>query len=454
MQINLDKQIASLKGVYIDYGRYAQLKDQWLRSAPAMYIPDWKFLNREHLEIIVIDFLTIFHSKNGIAVQREAAGSKKFDLPDVFDFMCQVDQAMNTIPTPGLFYAGVLAYDLYAQTEPVKANSDFYQLPDFYILTPANALVVNHTRQTILLVSTNSPGLPVKLENKPDHSVPSAALTVSESKQDYLAKIKKVRELIYQGEVYQINYTIRLEQPFPGSSWRFFRKLYELNPAPFSVFIQMPHCHIISNTPERFVAQKGDHVFTEPIKGTIKRGRSVQEDKEKAQQLRVSSKDAAELSMIVDLLRNDLSKVCRPGSVQVVQHKRLETFTNVHHLVSTIEGQLENEICFAELFRAVFPGGSISGCPKIAALKYIRQLEPHNRSFYSGSFFLRFPEQNQMDSNILIRTAIYENETLYFQVGGGIVSDSEPEAEYDECLAKADSFVKVAEGLKHFEEKS
>jgi para-aminobenzoate synthetase component 1 len=164
-------------------------------------------------------------------------------------------------------------------------------------------------------------------------------------------------------------------------------------------------------------------------------------------ELHSSEKDAAELSMIVDLLRNDISKVCKAGSVKVEKHRELAAFSNVYHLISTITGDLRKNTTYVDLLKAVFPGGSITGCPKIAAMKYIADLEMHERSFYTGSFFLRFPFENSMDSNILIRTAIKKDNQIHFQAGGGIVIDSGPELEYNECLAKTSSFLKVMDKL-------
>ncbi|HID39711.1 MAG TPA: anthranilate synthase component I family protein [Calditrichaeota bacterium] len=226
--------------------------------------------------------------------------------------------------------------------------------------------------------------------------------------------------------------------------YRFFKELYNLNPAPYSVYAALPHCTLISNSPERFLMCDQNSLQTEPIKGTIGRMPEPKADKKQMEMLLRSEKDAAELNMIVDLLRNDLSKVSVPGSVKVDAHRRLETFSNVHHLVSSVSGELREGADYVDFLQACFPGGSISGCPKVAALKYIAELEEHNRSFYTGSFFIRAPEKDQFDSNILIRTAIVKDNKIHFQVGGGIVIDSDPQLEYEECLAKADSFLKVA----------
>jgi para-aminobenzoate synthetase component 1 len=185
-------------------------------------------------------------------------------------------------------------------------------------------------------------------------------------------------------------------------------------------------------------------VETRPIKGTVPRGSNEEEDLRLRMQLAHSEKDDAELSMIVDLLRNDLGKVCQVGSVRVREHKRIEGFANVWHLVSLVEGRIRKEEDYASLVRACFPGGSVTGCPKIRSMEIIDELETYRRNLYTGMLFIA--NDRRMDSSIVIRTIIATGGTLYFSVGGAIVYDSVPEGEYDETLAKAQSIMKVLTG--------
>jgi para-aminobenzoate synthetase component 1 len=199
---------------------------------------------------------------------------------------------------------------------------------------------------------------------------------------------------------------------------------------------------VVSSSPERFLRVNGSRVETCPIKGTRRRGRNPTEDSRLRRELSKSPKDRAELNMIVDLERNDLGRVCRYGTVQVREHARLETHPTVFHLVSTVEGRLRPGLDAVDLLRATFPGGSITGAPKIRAMQIIAELEPQARSLYTGSLgYIGF--DGRADLNIVIRTILIKNGTAHFHVGGGIVADSDPEAEYEETLIKGQALKEV-----------
>jgi para-aminobenzoate synthetase component 1 len=252
----------------------------------------------------------------------------------------------------------------------------------------------------------------------------------------YLEAVRKVKHYIRQGDVYQVNLSQRFSTSFSGDSFRLFLDLFERNPAPFFAYLNLADHVILSTSPERFIFQDGPYVETRPIKGTRPRGNTTAEDTALERELTTSSKDEAELSMIVDLLRNDLGKVCAPRSVRVSDHKRVEAYTNVFHLVSIVEGELRTGCSQVDLIKAVFPGGSITGCPKIRAMEIIEELEPDVRSIYTGSIGY-ISVHDTMDLNIAIRTAIIKDGSLFFSVGGGIVYDSDEEEEYLETLHKA-----------------
>jgi para-aminobenzoate synthetase component 1 len=265
------------------------------------------------------------------------------------------------------------------------------------------------------------------------------------NKLEYIAAIKKIREYIAAGHVYQVNMSQRFEMGFNGDSYSLFKTLYRKNPAPFFSFINAGGHQIISTSPERFLKLKGGIVETRPIKGTRPRGKTQKEDHELKNNLQKSRKDDAELSMIVDLLRNDIGKVCAAGSVKVKQHKMVEAYSNVYHLVSIVEGRLDTGRDAIDLIEATFPGGSITGCPKIRAMEIIDELEPHARHIYTGSIgYISF--SGSMDLSIAIRTATVYKDKIFFSAGGGIVFDSDPLDEFNETIHKGRTLMDVFKG--------
>ncbi len=426
-------------------GQAKALAGEWQAGPVGVHLPNWLFLGRSSLEVIIKSFWMVASGNGGQVQIRTAGGKQSGPAHPPFEWLSKFDAAWRKQNTaPRAFYVGLLSFDLYRFIENLPIKSKFYQFADYSLLIPAEALIIDHSAGAAHLLKAGPGWLPEPEPGRPGGGVPNEPI-FSESKSGYLKKIEHIRELIRAGEVYQVNYTIRISRRLEGSGYRFFRRLYRENPAPFSGYVCLPEGEIISNSPERFLAVKRERVITEPIKGTIRRLEAAEEDRRQQERLLSSSKDAAELNMIVDLLRNDLARVCRAGAVQVEEHRRLMSFRNVHHLVSTVSGRLRPRVEIADLLKATFPGGSISGCPKYAALKYIYEFEQHPRSFYTGNLFLRFPQAREMDSSILIRTGLVQNKQIHFQVGGGIVIDSLPEDEYEECLAKADSFLKVTQ---------
>jgi para-aminobenzoate synthetase component 1 len=225
-------------------------------------------------------------------------------------------------------------------------------------------------------------------------------------------------------------------------------KLYNENPAPFFAFINAGDHQIVSTSPERFLNMRGNYVETRPIKGTKPRGKTLEDDEKFRLQLVNSKKDEAELSMIVDLMRNDIGKVCEATSVRVKEHKRLEAYENVYHLVSIVEGKLKKTCDETDLLKATFPGGSITGCPKIRAMEIIDELEPNRRHVYTGSIgYISF--HRNMDLSIAIRTAIIHNNRIYFAFGGGVVYDSDPLDEYIETLHKGRTIMETLKNEGH-----
>jgi para-aminobenzoate synthetase component 1 len=253
----------------------------------------------------------------------------------------------------------------------------------------------------------------------------------------YVDAVSRVREYIFAGDIFQANLSQRFEAPLSESPWEFYRRLRTRNAAPFAAYLDLPDGAILSASPERFLqADTRGHVETRPIKGTRPRGVGPEHDAALGLALTESPKDLAENLMIVDLMRNDLSRVCSPGTVHVPEVFSLERYATVHHLVSTVVGDLGAGKDALDLIRAAFPGGSVTGAPKVRAMEIIAELEPSERGVYCGSIGY-WSVTGALDTNIAIRTATARHRQLYFSAGGGIVADSDPEQEYRETLDKA-----------------
>jgi para-aminobenzoate synthetase component 1 len=259
------------------------------------------------------------------------------------------------------------------------------------------------------------------------------------SKQDYITQVQRILHHIHEGDIYQANFAQTFTAPFTGDSYGFWRHLLRQNPAPFFAYIQRPEVQILSTSPELLLRQRGTHVESRPIKGTRPRGCTTEEDAAMCSELLASEKEGAELNMIVDLVRNDLHRSCVTGSVAVRQHRVIESYTNVFHQISVITGKLALPQTNIAALEALFPGGSITGCPKIRAMEIIADTEQRPRGIYTGSIGYASLHGTQ-DWNIAIRTAIVQNETMSLSVGGGIVADSNPKQEYKETLHKAATF--------------
>ena len=261
-------------------------------------------------------------------------------------------------------------------------------------------------------------------------------------KSSYMNTISKVRAYIKSGDIYITNLTQRFSCSINKSAYDIYKNLRHINPAPFAAFMNFEGVSIICSSPERFLSIKDRSVETRPIKGTMPRGKDVAEDLKNKNILMNSEKDKAELLMVVDLERNDLSKVCKINSVKVTEIFKLEEYSTVFHLVSTVVGELKESVSPLECIKACFPGGSITGTPKIRSMEIIEELEPVRRNIYTGALgYLGF--DGNVDLNIIIRTILIKDNKAYFGVGGGITWDSKEEFEYDETLAKAKALMRV-----------
>ncbi|MGH7172308.1 MAG: aminodeoxychorismate synthase component I, partial [Gemmataceae bacterium] len=258
----------------------------------------------------------------------------------------------------------------------------------------------------------------------------------------YLAAVRRAIEYIHAGDCFQVNLSQRLLHAITLSPLELYARLRERNPAPFAGYFDLGDFVLASASPERFLRVEDGRVETRPIKGTRPRGQTLEEDARQRDELLHSAKDRAENVMIIDLLRNDLGRVCAYGSVQVPAVCRLESYRTVHHLVSEVVGRLRPELGPIDLLRAAFPGGSVTGAPKVRAMEIIAELEPTARGPYCGSLgYIGF--DGSMDTNILIRTVTIGRGWMQFPVGGGIVADSTPAAEYEETLHKAEGLLRA-----------
>ncbi len=360
---------------------------------------------------------------------------------------------------------GYLSYDLGNYTEDLpRSAEDDTNVYDLYFGLYNWVVVIDHLDQRTYIAT---PDIDVELEKTiiceiedkiikaekkgidnicyEEKEVEPIKLKSNFTKTQFEDSVRKVQNYIRQGDIYQANLTQRFSGQTNLSSYELYRDLRRFSPAPFGAFLNFEHSNILSNSPERFIKCKDRKVETRPIKGTRPRGKTEQEDLKLQEELRNSEKDRAELLMIVDLERNDIGRISKIGSVKVPELFVIEPYANVNHLVATVVGQLNDENDCIDAIKATFPGGSITGAPKIRAMEIIDELEPTQRNVYTGSIgYIGF--DGDMDLNIAIRTIVKQDKDIYFQVGGGMTWDSNPEDEYQETLDKAKSIMKALRG--------
>ncbi|VVS93120.1 aminodeoxychorismate synthase component I [Desulfoluna spongiiphila] len=415
---------------------------------------------RYHM-LATMPWLTL--SGYGQAMTLSAGGRQERFTADPFDalralsrrFALEGGQGWGPVAS-GLF--GYLAYDLKDAVEKLpRTTLDRRKLPQLWFTAP-RALVVKDRRtgEVSLWVTGESEAALHRTEQAfterlagplpaPGRFGGDGGFVSNFDMPGYMAAIERVKEYIRAGDIYQVNMSQRFEGGFSGDPYALFTELFAANPAPFFAYVQAGSHQIVSTSPERFLKLDHRSVEARPIKGTRPRGKTPHEDDALRHELETSPKDDAELSMIVDLMRNDIGKVCRAGSVAVTQHKGVEAYKNVFHLVSIVEGQLDEATDGVDLLRATFPGGSITGCPKIRSMEIIDELETDRRHIYTGSIgYVSF--HDTMDLSIAIRTATVSDGRVTFSVGGGVVYDSDPEAEYHETLHKGETLMNAFTG--------
>jgi para-aminobenzoate synthetase component I len=345
---------------------------------------------------------------------------------------------------------GYFGYDLKNVVERLPSNAvDDLGLPHCWFGFYDNLLVFDHNARQLYEVGR---AVPARHRSSTTTDVrrrspDRAGLHSNFTRDSYHAMVLRAKQYIAAGDIYQVNLSQRFQCHVDASAPDVYLALRESNPASYGAYLDTGEAQILSTSPECFLNIHDRHVVTRPIKGTRPRGKTATEDTRVAAELLASPKDNAELVMITDLERNDLGRVCEFGSVRVSELVRVESYATVHHLVSTVEGTLRHDVSHVDCVRACFPGGSITGAPKIRAMEIIDELEPHARGVYTGAIgFLGFNGLTHL--NIAIRTVVDQAGQLTFHSGGGIVFDSEPDAEYDETLVKARGILNAIEELR------
>jgi para-aminobenzoate synthetase component 1 len=351
---------------------------------------------------------------------------------------------------------GYFSYDLGRRLEILpNLAADIENIPDMAVGIYHWAVVIDHQEEKSYLVGNTETEqewhkLTQIFSAYPNEELSDTTFKVTSAVKSNMTEIaytqafNQIKNYLKEGDCYQVNLAQRFVAECEGNLWTAYCALRQLNSAPFSAYFNLLNMQILSSSPERFLKVSSAHVETKPIKGTRPKKSNQQENQQQIDSLKNSLKDRAENLMIVDLLRNDISKTCIEGSVKVPKLFDIESYETVHHLVSTVSGKLNPKYHALDLLRSCFPGGSITGAPKIRAMEIIEELEPNRRGVYCGSMaYIGF--DGNMDSNITIRTLVHSNNTLRFWAGGGIVYDSIKDEEYQESFDKAAAMLKLLE---------
>ncbi|MBC6414086.1 MAG: aminodeoxychorismate synthase component I [Chromatiales bacterium] len=406
----------------------------------------------------------LIHSKDGITTVTYADGRAQSYRDDPFAIV-RSEIAFNDIECDRYlpFHTGAIgyfAYDLGRRIEKLPQHAaDADNLPELMLGIYDWAVITDHALKRTYLIAHPNAQFGDKefnywqtlLSNPPPPRAKTACLQLAplQSNMDrttYMKCFNAVKEHIYQGNCYQINLAQRFAVALQADAWQLYRRLRLINSAPYSAYLDFGEFQVLSISPERFLDLHSGCAETNPIKGTRPRHRDPHLDKKQIEALSNSAKDKAENLMIVDLLRNDFGKSCMPGSIIAEDLFTIQSFDNVHHMVSSVCGILARNKDALHLLKDCFPGGSITGAPKLRAMEIIEQLEPHRRGVYCGAIGY-LSRNGNMVLNIAIRTAVYKNQQFVFYGGGGIVSDSDGEAEYQETIDKVSSMMDLLKEL-------
>ena len=413
---------------------------------------DENISDKSRYDIIVSHpFIKIIADESTVSIEEK--NLKKITKENPFNVLEGILANFNIQETSLPFAGGALGYFSYELSQSsIKKNKDHVGMPLMMIGIYDWALIVDHQEKTACiashLINKDTKDYLTTLTKKLKSVKPNNQLFKINSNiksllnfEAYDLMVNKILSFIKEGDVYQINISNKYIVSCEGNSWTGYKKLREINRAPFMAYFHFDDFDILCGSPERFIQSHSKRVETRPIKGTEPRDINPIKDKENAEKLLASEKDRAENLMIVDLLRNDLSKNCIPGSVNVKALCELKSYSNVHHLESIIEGVLKPHSTLTKLLKDCFPGGSITGTPKKRSMEIISDLEPHRRDIYCGSIgYIGF--NHNMDTNIAIRTLVRKDNNIHFYSGGGIVAQSNSKNEFDEISFKASNIRK------------
>ncbi|MEL3974573.1 anthranilate synthase component I [Rossellomorea oryzaecorticis] len=392
----------------------------------------------------------IMHNQSGEVEEREGN-----PIEIIQDLIPAVDQQGLSLPFAG-GGIGYLGYDVVRQYEDIGSMpQDEMEMPDIHLMFYEKVIVFDHAEQkmTIVVLETEGENLEGKL-SEVENQITKVSLDVNEvnlnglkfeaqiSEREFIEKVKSAKEYIQKGDIFQVVLSQRMNASFTGDSFSFYRKLRQTNPSPYMFFIDFEEYVVLGASPESLVKVQGRRITTNPIAGTRKRGATEDEDLQLENELASDEKEIAEHRMLVDLGRNDLGKVCEPGSIKLTKYMLVERYKYVMHLVSEVKGLLKEEITPLEALVSCLPAGTVSGAPKIRAMQIINELEEKKRGVYSGAIGYIGVNGN-LDFALAIRTLVLKDKTAYVQAGAGIVYDSDPNSEYEETLNKAKSLLEV-----------
>jgi para-aminobenzoate synthetase component 1 len=386
--------------------------------------------------------------------RRSTSSESPFDL--VKRELGSVRQSFSDLPFNG-GAIGYFAYDLARRLEKLPVIAENAEdTADMAIGIYSWAVVVDHRCQQSFLLGYGDDQrqwrrLAEQFNKLPEPALPSqfqvlGPVQCNMDRMTYQRAFDRIKHYLQEGDCYQVNLAQRFGAACTGDPWVAYQALRSFNAAPYSCYLNYPNAQILSSSPERFLKLSQGVVETKPIKGTRPRKPDAEADQQQISMLQTSIKDRAENLMIVDLLRNDIGKTCKKGSVRVPELFAVESYSTVHHLVSTVTGELEPDQHALNLLKSCFPGGSVTGAPKIRAMEIIEELEPNRRGVYCGAIgYIGF--DGNMDTNIAIRTLVHSNHKIRFWAGGGIVNDSSVEDEYQECFDKAGAMLNLLQSL-------
>jgi anthranilate/para-aminobenzoate synthase component I len=430
----------------------ASLWEKWSEDGSAVFLESAGPLGEANQWLILAGAPEIeFYEHQGNAWIKDSAGTRPagFDLWEFLDRIGSVQTPCSSFSSClPLAWFGTLSYDFGKRNSLKKSHlenlemDDVKPVPDFYFFKPSRLITYNRKTKEAFVGGLEIPG-EIKSADPPKAPFEARNLKCLTNFSQYESKVKRAQEYIAKGDIYQANLAQCFQAEWKGSAANLYRLLRELNPGPFMGLFKNEEFTVVSSSPERLVAGRGDWLETRPIAGTRPRGKDGEEDLRWRVELKTNLKEQAEHLMLVDLARNDLGRVSRYGTVEVERYAEIEPYAHVQHLVSTVRSQKKRSATIAEVLKSLFPGGTITGCPKTRCMEIIQELEGRPRGFYTGSMGYVAPGPC-FDFNILIRSfTLFPNGLLEFQAGAGIVADSDPEREYLETLYKVEALAQA-----------